>query len=246
MTRLLAVLMLSLAAGKAFDGTAEIQPSAREILNQVLSNRPLKDFSLKGRLFVNREDELPVEIFVRNSPNETCTIFQATNTHLLVVQPLQGNPRLYLRGTGELVGTQRMGRLLGSSFSYYDLAAPYLHWSNAVLVGEERIRAQNCFVINSTATGEPYARVKLWIHKEYSALLRAEAYDANDNLIRRFAITSFKKIGDVWVPRGMEMSFVPAGQALPSQEKSRLQIDEGDYDAHLPVDLFLPEKFGAR
>ena len=88
--------------------------------------------------------------------------------------------------------------------------------------------------------------MKLWIDKEYYALLRAEAFDANDNLTRRFAVTSFKKIGDVWVPRGLEASRVPPAQSLPSEEKSRLEVYEGDYDTHLPGEWFATEKFGPR
>lgn len=240
----LAVALCGVLAGLTDPGNPT--PPAHEILDRVLANRPAKDFSLKGRLFINRDKEQPVEILVKNCADGTRTIFNGGDTSLLVIQPLRSEARLYLRGTGELTGTHRSDRFLQSSFSYYDLGLPYVHWTNSHLVGQERVRAQDCFVINSTATSGPYARVKLWIHKEYYALLRAEAYDADDNLVKRFAVTSFKRIGDVWMPRGMEMATVPAGQSLPSQDKSRLQIDEGNYDTQLCADEFLPEKFSAR
>jgi hypothetical protein len=73
--------------------------------------------------------------------------------------------------------------------------------------------------------------------------LRAEAYDENENLVRRFAITSFKRIGEVWVPHGIEIAFVPPGQALPSEEKSRLEVYEGSYDTQLPATWFSPASF---
>ena len=105
------------------------------------------------------------------------------------------------------------------------------------------MRGQECFVLETAATNAPYARVKMWIHKNYFALLRAEAFDDGGALVKRFAIASFSKIGDVWIPRGVEIADVPPGQALPAQEKSRLEIYEGNYDTRLPAEWFLPERF---
>lgn len=246
MTRLLATLSLLVAACSTFADVAPAKPAptAQEILARVSANRLTKDFSFKARLFVGRDQAVSVEILVKNTADETRTIYRSGETHLLVVQPQRCAPRFYRRGHGELTEDQRLEKFLGSSFSYYDLALPQLRGPDAQLVGEERMRGQDCYVITSHTPGAPYARVKLWIHQDYDALLRAEAFDADDNLVRRFGVTSFKKVGDVWVPRGMEIAFVPKGQSLPAQEKSRLQIDEGNYDAQLPMELFQPERFG--
>ena len=79
--------------------------------------------------------------------------------------------------------------------------------------------------------------------QKYFALLRVEAYDPNEGLVRRMAITSFKRLGELWLPRGIEMAFVPPHQALPAEEKSRLEIYAGDYAAQLPADWFATDKF---
>jgi hypothetical protein len=218
---------------------------ARTILARVLANRPTKDFSLKARLFIGRADPIPVEILTKNTADETRTIYRGGQTEALIVQPIHAAPRFYLRGTGELTGAKRMEKLLGSQFTYYDLGLPFLRWPNAKFLSEGRVRGRDCFAIESRADGEPYARVKLFIDTEYYALLRAEAFDANDNLVSRFAVTSFKKIGELWVPRGLEASFLPPGQSLPNEEKSRLEVFEGKYDAVLPMEMFAPEKFRA-
>lgn len=223
--------------------TVQNKPDPKAILERVLASRPTKSFSLKARLFVGRAEPVPVEILVQNGAAETRTIYRGGQTEVLVIQPVHGAPRYYLRGVGELTGGQRMEKLLGSQFSYYDLGLPFLHWPNAKFLGEERVRAHDCFAIEGVAEGEPYARVKMWIDKEYFALLRAEAFDANGDLIRRFAITSFKRIGDVWIPRGLEAAFVPPGQSLPSEEKSRLEVYEGNYDAALPAERFASDRF---
>jgi hypothetical protein len=237
------VALAALLPGMTYADSAPTNQSAQAILDRVLANRPQKDFSLKARLFVGEADPIPVEILVKNTAGETRTLYRGGKTEALVVQPLHGEPRFYLQGVGELTGNQRTQKLLGSNFTYYDLGLTFLHWPNVKLLDEARVRGRDCFAIEAKADGEPYARVKLWIDKEYYALLRAEAFDTNDNLTRRFAVTSFKKIGDVWIPRGLEASRVPPAQSLPSEEKSRLEVYEGDYDTQLPAERFATERF---
>ena len=245
--RIYPVLALTiLLSFNAYADPASSNQQARAILDKVLANRPTKDFSLKARLFVGDADPVMVDILVKNTAADTRTIYKTGQTVALVVQPVNGEPRFYLRGVGELTGVKRNERLLGSEFSYYDLGLPFLRWPKAVLLdADDRVRARDCFAIESSAEGEPYARVKIWIDKEYYALLRAEAFDANGNLVRRFAVTSFKKIGEAWVPRGMEAAVLPPGQSLPNQQKSRLEVYGGDYDTQLPAAMFAVEAFGA-
>ncbi|MGD0649527.1 MAG: outer membrane lipoprotein-sorting protein [Verrucomicrobiia bacterium] len=238
-----AVLALMLPIAVPADA-GETNLTAEAILARVWANRPLKDFSLKARLFVTREKIVPVEILVKNTPEEVRTIYRAGKTQLLVIQPGHGEPRYYLQGAGELRGKRRTEDFLGSHFSDYDLGMPFLRWPNPKLQGEQRVPGRDCYIIETKAAGEPYARVRLWIDKEYFALLRAEAFDENENLVRRFAITSFKRIGEFWIPRGIEIAFVPPGQSLPSEEKSRLEVYEGSYDMQLPVERFSAASFG--
>ena len=239
------VVLATLLALNAHADGGSTNPEARAILGRVLSNRPTKDFSLKARLFVGREDPIPVEILTKNAMDGTRTIYRGGQTEALVVQPIHGEPRFYVRGTGELTGARRTEKLLGSHFTYYDLGLPFLRWPNAKFLGEERVRGRDCFAIESRADGDPYARVKMYIDKEYYALLRTEAFDADGDLVRRLAVTSFKKIGELWVPRGLEASFLPPGQSLPNQEKSRLEVYDGKYDTVLPLELFAAERFRA-
>ena len=80
-------LMLPIAARAR---AAETNITAEAILARVWANRSLKDFSLKARLFVTREKIVPVEILVKNTPDEARTIYRAGKTQLLVVQPEHG------------------------------------------------------------------------------------------------------------------------------------------------------------
>ncbi len=240
------LVLVALLSVNGYADPVSSNQNARVILDKMLANRPVKDFSLKARLFVGDADPVMVEILVKNTPTETRTIYRSAQTQALVVQPVNGEPHFYLRGVGELIGAKRTEKLLGSEFSYYDLALPFLRWPNPKLFDlDARVRGRDCFGIENTAEGEPYARVEIWIDKEYYALLRAEAFNKDGSLVRRFAVTSFKKIGEAWVPRGLEAAILPPGQSLPNQQKSRLEVYEGDYGTQLPAEWFAVEGFGA-
>ena len=122
-----------------------------------------------------------------------------------------------------------------------------MHWTDLKFIGDDRVRGRDCYKLEAKAggTNTPYAMVKLWIDKTYFGLVRAEGYDADGALVKRLAVTSLKKIGDIWIPRGIEAARVPVGQAMPAEVRSRLEIYDGDYNAKLPADLFSEEKFGA-
>ena len=247
MNRLLTLLLICAGVNSAFaDGGGDTNLPASTILQRMIANRPAKDFSLKARLFVTREKILPLDIQIKNTPTETRTIYRSGNVELLAVQPVTGMGQVYLRGAGELTGARRMENLFDSRFTYYDLDLPFLHWPNPKLLGEDRVRGRDCYLLSCQATNEPYALVKMWIDKEYFGMVRAEVYDANETLLKRFAVTSLKRIDDVWIPRGLVVAARLPGQALPSEETSRLEIYEGNYDAKLPPEKFSPTAFGGR
>jgi len=216
---------------------------AAGVIQRMLAHRAPQDFSLQARLDVTRNQSTNLTMLVHNTPDETRTIFRAGATDLLIVQPVTGAPRWFLRGAGELTGARLQEKWLGSEFTFYDLGMPFLRWPDAKLIGNDRTRGQDCFVLEMTATNQPYGRVKLWVDQQYFALLRAEAFDPAEALVRRLAITSFKRLGAVWIPRGIEMAFIPPHQAMPAEDKSRLEIEGGDYAAQLPAEWFATDKF---
>jgi hypothetical protein len=55
-------------------------PKVETIVQRVWANRAQKDFSLKARLFVDREKVVPVDILIKNLPDEVRTIYRAEKT----------------------------------------------------------------------------------------------------------------------------------------------------------------------
>jgi hypothetical protein len=222
----------------------EVKPDPKPIMARVVENRPRKDVLLKGQLFPTRRgDPVPFEMLINAEESGTRTLIRAGKSEWLVLQPDNGNPRWFEKGTGELTGDQRTRDILGSHFSAYDLAVPYLRWTDCDYVMSEVIKGRNCHVIEVRNETEPYRRAQLWIDSEMNGLLRAELYDPDGHMVKRFWVSSFRKLGEAWVPRGMDISWRPPGQSLPSEERSRLEVDDGKYDANLDDAQFDEKRF---
>jgi hypothetical protein len=244
-TCLLPIVALSAGADKDKPAPASVKLDPKPIIERVLKNRPTKDIVLTGRLYATRRGEpTTFEILASVGKDEMRTIVRAGSSEWLMIQPVAGAARWYQKGTGELTGARRLERILNSHFTVYDLAVPYLRWPQIAYLKEDRLKGANCHVLEVRADNEPYRRVQLWVDKDSDALLRAEAYDGDDRMIKRFWITSVRKLGETWVPRGMDIAWRPPHQSMPSEERSRIEMDDGKFDARLPAEMFDEKNFG--
>jgi hypothetical protein len=216
---------------------------AEALLRRACAQRATTDFALKGRLWIERQPPVLIELWVHNSPHETRSLYRVGGQELLIVQPVGAPPRWYQLGTGELTGTNQTARWAGSHFTAYDLALPFVGWAGAKLVGEEKHRGQNCYLVEVTAPDAPYAKARLWLAREYGALLRVDLFDSDEALVRRLTVGSFKRLGELWIPRSLEVTVNLRFQSLPAQEKSRLEIYDGSYDTPLPAALLDEKRF---
>ncbi len=135
--------------------------------------------------------------------------------------------------------------MFGSRFTPYDLGQPFLSWPGAERLEPRRQRGRTCEVVKvrNPDPEAPIAHVELWLDREYGAVLRADGFNEHGDRARQLAVTSFRRVDQVWIPRALSISFYPPGQALPAAEKSRLEIYDGDYEADLDPALFDPNRF---
>lgn len=240
---LLLFLLISLPAPRLRADGSSATDRAEALLAEVVANRPAHDLALTARLLVNRTDQVTCKILIQNRPNEVRTLYRTGDTEALVIQPLHARPRYFIKGQGEVTGEDRYYALAGSQFRLYDLGLPFLHWDSPTLLEPERYRGRTCEVVEVQAPDGPYRKARLVIDTEFRGLLRAELFNEHGDVVRTFSVTSFKRIGDVWIPRGMEMTYRPPGQSLPSAEKSRLDVYEGNETATLAAEEFDPDRF---
>jgi hypothetical protein len=110
----------------------------------------------------------------------------------------------------------------GSDFELGDLGLEFFHWPEQKIIKKEFSRGRACQVLESVnphpaATG--YSRVDSWIDEESSGIVHAEAYDANDRLLKVFDPKSVAKVNGQWELQDMEIRNVQTGS------RTRIEFD---------------------
>lgn len=106
--------------------------------------------------------------------------------------------------------------------SWMELTLSFLWWPGGKTLKTETLRGQSCFVVEVLApAGESglYKRVLLWVDEKLHMVLQAEGYDARGELVRRLFMKSFKKIGDRWMVKDMDI------QCFPSEHRTNLRVE---------------------
>ena len=114
----------------------------------------------------------------------------------------------------KLSGNQTMVAFAGSDFWVADLGLEFLHWPKQLLLKKEMRRSRSCNVlesVNPQPVPGAYSRVRCWIDIESGGIVLAEAYDAQDKLLKEFAPKEIKKIQGEWQLEEMEIRNLQAG-----------------------------------
>jgi len=204
------------------NSTSALQEGKR-IIATVREAVPDKDFILEGRLRLRTPagrwwKEIPIRFELRRTADGwqahylTYTQSRQISEELVIIHR-RGRPNRYLYRppNGKVVilqGDETAIAFAGSQFWLCDLGMEFLWWPDQRLIGEQRRKGRRCYVIESRnphPTHGNYAKVKSWIDKEKLALLRAEAYGPNDQMLKEFQIGSVQKIHGRWYLKSMEI-----------------------------------------
>lgn len=86
--------------------------------------------------------------------------------------------------------------IANSDVSYEDLALSFLYWPNPKVVGEDKIKGQDCWrvhVVNPGKSGR-YREVSVWVTKKQRALLKVIGYGPARKSLKLFEITDLMNI----------------------------------------------------
>ena len=115
----------------------------------------------------------------------------------------------------------------GLDFSWADLSMDFLWWTNVTLAGHENKIGRPCHILevrpDATSSGT-YARVQLWVDQNTSALLEAQGYDHQDQLLKKLQIKNLRKVDTLWTVGDIEV------HAYPSRSKTRLRVRDIQLD----------------
>lgn len=218
----LALAVPTLPAAEGGRDAERGQALAASVRNQRPAGPTQSTGTLRMRSTDGRRISIPVEVQATLGSNTWSTIYRAQfpdgrRETLTVVNPEDAPPHFILHrtaGDGNIAESrpERPDELFtafaGTDFWFVDLGMVFLHWPDQRWKGRETRRTRTCNVLESRnplpAPGA-YRRVVTWIDEETGGIVRAEAYDAQDRLLKEFSPGSFTRVGSRYELRDMEI-----------------------------------------
>lgn len=196
--------------------TVHADAAAEEILKAVRLGTTLQHGKLVGEL---RKDgkRTPMELTMEG---ETI-LFQFNHEKKwqgFSMKLKEGNAKLYQTANGKatVFPAKKIGEsILGSDVTYEDLSLRFLYWKDATIVGEERIKLQDCYKLRLINPGKDgrYSIVNIWVSKKYGALMQVAGYDADGDTLKRFHITKLMTIEKVQTIEKMNVETYKKGSS---------------------------------
>ena len=178
---------------------------AAQILNSIRLAEISQD--LNGRL--RKEDGTVIPFRLRANGDELVFTFSDPTEVLRLKLSDSGSTLTQQTGEHERVisGTKLNDSVRGTDITYQDLALRFLYWKNSRIEGEQTVRTFPCWMIlvQQGDRNISYASVRIWVAKQSGALLRAEAFDAQSELLKKFEVVSGQKIEGKWFLKQMRI-----------------------------------------
>ena len=201
----------------------EAENLGRELAAQLRGQKPGENSSNKGWLKIRNDGgkllEIPAKFQIIITPTNWLSVYETTASSnrsgatKLAVVCADNQPNQYLLSESaappkKLAGNEAMIPFAGSDFWLADFGREFLHWPKQLLLRKQVHRSRSCQQlesINPDPVPGSYARVVTWIDTETGGIMDAEAFDARNELIKRFSLGPVKKIRGQWQLEEMEM-----------------------------------------
>jgi hypothetical protein len=172
------------------------QEDPNTILDQIRFAQAQISKPLTGRLRPEDGVSIPFELRLKGSeidyqfsnPPETLNLQLTDSGSILTDDDAAGRQTLS--------GSKLQGAVRGTDITYEDLSLRFIYWKNAKLNGEQRVRAITCSIVDvqPPSRNTAYSTVRLWIAKDRGALIKAEGFDWQGKLVKRFEIISGQRV----------------------------------------------------
>lgn len=217
--QVLSALWLALAATASAADLSDAERQGRQLAADLLGQRPATNAVQTGVIRIRPKtgprQTIPFRCDIVAGGETWRTIYIATNapdrtvrfevahfpngtTTYLLTCATNGATRLV---TQVLTDNEAATPFAGADFWLCDLGLEFLRWPEQRVVAHERRKTRNCAVLESVNPHpEPgaYRRVRVWVDQDSGGLVFAEAYDAQDKLLKEFDPKSLKKINGQW------------------------------------------------
>jgi hypothetical protein len=237
------------AAAAATNDLSDAEIQGRHLAQQLCEAQPAENFTNTGVLQIRdgkgKTSKIPIKFetivtttnwssiyelsprdFVTNTPIKLVVLHGSSNSnHYRLTFYFGGNPeRQWTKDRSDFVVIFPFA----GDFWVADLGLEFFHWPEQKILKHEMRRGRACKVLESTnpnlTSTNPvppicYSRVVSWIDNESGGIVHAEAYDAQNKLLKEFDPKSFKKVNGQWELQEMEIRNVQTGS------RTRLDFD---------------------
>lgn len=180
------------------NGSALADAKAEAILEKARYATTLQQQDLAGHL---RKDgkKIPIRLYLRKE-NIQFQFYDGKVWQKFHMRLKEGGGELFEINNGKTTkfsSTRLSKPVMGTDLTYQDLAMSFLYWKNSEVVGTEKIKYQVCDqlrLINPGGQGN-YTIVYASIHQKYGALMRVIGTNANNQVMKEFAIDKLMTVG---------------------------------------------------
>jgi hypothetical protein len=232
---LLAVLFLSVLPSMGAPNPNNPVPTPEWVQARVWRAMELQDFKLEG--------------FLRTSKNLHPIIMRTKGREMVyefVNQPLQVRVTLTPEGSKverraqsnqpwqEVTGKDRLQRILDSDVAFEDLGLDFIRWSDARPLGTDSIKTLKAWAYEaSPPVKSAYAKARFWISSDFMAVLRVDAMNEKDQIIKRVEVNGVQQVGEHYVIKEMQISTLIPGREL-SSSRTWIEVRKAEKGSGLP------------
>jgi hypothetical protein len=220
-----ATILLLVAGVAAAPDPSKPIPGPEVLQAALWRNMELQDFRLEG---------------VMRTAKSLHPLVLKTKERLMVYefqkQPLQIRVELTIDGSfvqrrtksseawKPLTDRQKLETILDSDVAYEDLGVDFLRWGDVRPLGRDSIKTLGAWAYEArTDRPSTYAKAHFWISSDYLAVLRVDAFNEKNQVIKRVEVNGVQQVGKSYVIKEMMISSLIPGREL-SKTRTYLEI----------------------
>ena len=171
-------------------------PDADAMIRNIRLSATLQQMDLHGQ--IRKDNKVPITMFVREN-NLQFHLGNGERFHIRM-----GDEKAELMTvddagkTSAFPGSKLATPIAGTDVTYEDLTLRFLYWPNAKLEGEEKANGADCYRVALTNPGQggAFAKVYVWVHKQYGAFWQVRAHDKAGKPIKEFVVNDVMQLPD--------------------------------------------------
>lgn len=204
-------------------------PPIEFVQGRVWRNMMLQDFKLEG--IVRTEKTIyPITLLTRN--REMLYIFKShpLQIHVTITPAASTIEKRSKNGEAwtPVVGEERTRHILDTDITYEDLGLDFIRWDNVKTLGTDSIKTLSAWAFEAEPSGiSAYAKAHYWISSEYYAFLRVDAYNKDNQVVKRVEVNGVQQIKNAYVIKEMQISTLIPGRDI-SASRTYVEIRTGE------------------